>query len=90
MKLKNLVFCFSLTVTAILSVAITFTLFPAFSGFAAGLAKAAIGIIIFYVIDAVVLSEVDTIHELITRKNKAYAIFILSYSIILAATIATA
>jgi len=77
-------------VASIILVAITFSIFPAFSGFAAGLAKAVIGIVIFYAIDKVVLKEVDTLHELINKQNTSYALFILSYSIILAACIATA
>ena len=90
MKLRDFVFLSFLSVAATILVAVTFTLFPAFSGFAAGVAKAVIGIIIFYAIDKIVLKEVDTIHELIIKKNTAYAIFIFSYSIILAACIATA
>jgi hypothetical protein len=90
MKTKDIFFLSFLAVASIILVAITFSIFPAFSGFAAGLAKAVIGIVIFYAIDKVVLKEVDTLHELINKQNTSYALFILSYSIILAACIATA
>jgi len=90
MKTKDIFFLSFLALTSIILVAITFSIFPAFSGFAAGLAKAVIGIVIFYAIDKVVLKEVDTLHELINKQNTSYALFILSYSIILAACIATA
>jgi len=90
MKTKDIFFLSFLAAASIILVAITFSIFPAFSGFAAGLAKAVIGIVIFYAIDKVVLKEVDTLHELINKQNTSYALFILSYSIILAACIATA
>jgi len=90
METKDIFFLSFLAAASIILVAITFSIFPAFSGFAAGLAKAVIGIVIFYAIDKVVLKEVDTLHELINKQNTSYALFILSYSIILAACIATA
>lgn len=90
MKLKDAAFfliAFALAATAVLY---TFSVLTAFSGFAAGLFKAVIGILFFYAFDKIVLREVDTIHELIHKKNTAYAIFIFAFALIIAATIATA
>lgn len=67
----------------------TFYTFVEFSGFAAALGKAVIGIIFFIAYDKVVLRKVDTITE-IKKGNIAYAIFILSHALIIAACIAVA
>lgn len=90
MKLKDAIFFFGAAILAIVAIAITFSSFQAFSGFAAGLAKAVLCIIFFYAFDKIVLSEVDTLDEIINQKNTAYAIFIFSFALIFAATIATA
>ncbi|MDZ7802363.1 MAG: hypothetical protein U5K34_00060 [Thiohalophilus sp.] len=60
-----------------------------FSGFAAALGKAVIGVSFFIAYDKIVLREVDTITE-IKKGNIAHAIFILSHAIIIAACIAVA
>lgn len=90
MKAKDLFFFIFFGALATMLVALTFTTFTAFSGFAAALAKAAIGITLFYLFDKIVLKEVDTIYEITTNKNQSYAIFLLAFALILAATIATA
>lgn len=72
-------------VLAILAVAGTFTWAVAFSGFAAALAKAVIGMSLLYAFDAIVLKSSTEIK----KGNTAYAIYILSFAIIMGVCIAT-
>ncbi len=67
----------------------TFNFFLEFSGFAAAFAKAVLGIFAWVAFDKIVLREIDTITE-IKQGNIAHAIFVFSYSLILAACIASA
>lgn len=59
------------------------------SGFAAGMLKASIGVTIMYVFDVYVMRSVDTITEL-KNGNVAYALFMVGWFILIAATISTA
>jgi hypothetical protein len=70
-------------------VAYTFTSVPELSGFAAGLLKAALAVGAFWAFDRFVLKEIDTLAEL-KAGNVAYGLMLLSLSILLAATVATA
>lgn len=89
MKLKTHHKFFSLIIIlSILAIAGTFTWALAYSGFAAAFAKAVIGILLFYAFDHFVMKDVDTLNQLM-KGNTAYAIFLLSYALILAACIAT-
>ena len=90
MKLKDAAFFLITFALAATSVLYTFTVLTAFSGFAAGLMKAVLGILFFYAFDKILLKEVDTVNELIQKQNIAYAIFILGFALIIAATVATA
>lgn len=89
MKLRTIIFFLAATIVASVAIWWTFTTFRELSGFAAALGKGVIGAAAFYATDAILLKEVDTITEL-KKGNIAYAIFILSYAIILAACISTA
>jgi len=65
---------------------ITFNWFFEFSAFAVAIAMITVGISIFWVIDRFLLKELDTIEEL-KKGNTAYAIFLLSIALVLAAAI---
>lgn len=85
---RTIIFWLVATVTAVLAIWVTFTTFISFSGFAAAYGKAVLGALAFYLFDKTLLKEVDTINE-IKKGNTAYAIFILSYALIVAACVAT-
>jgi hypothetical protein len=89
MKLRTIIFFLAATIVASVSIWWTFTTFVALSGFAAALGKAVLGALAFWLTDEILLRDIDTITEL-KKQNIAYAIFILSYAIILAACISTA
>ena len=88
--MKRPVFFFLLlALLAALAVGYTFTRAIQFSGFAAALAKAAIGIFLFYAFDVFVMKRIDTMEEL-KKGNVAYAVFLLGFAVVIAACIATA
>ena len=89
MKLRTIAFFAAAILLAVTAIAWTFTTFLEFSGFAAAFGKAVLGITTFYLVDVVLLRDIDTLTEL-KKGNTAYAIFILAYALILAACIATA
>lgn len=89
MKLRDILFFLAAIIVASVAIWWTFTTFVELSGFAAAFGKATLGAVMFYLTDMIVLREIDTITEL-KKGNIAYAIFILSYALILAACIATA
>lgn len=60
----------------------------AFSTLGFAFAKAAIGLILFWLFDRYVMKEIDTFTQL-KRGNVAYALFLVAIAIVLAATIAT-
>ncbi len=71
---------------SILTVFITFEFAIQLSSFGVELAKAALGIILFWAFDNYAMREIDTITEL-KKGNIAYAIFMLSLALIVAAAI---
>lgn len=71
------------------SVWLTFEYFPQYSYFGAAVAKVGISITLFYLIDAYLLSEIETIEEL-KNGNIAYALVILAYAIIVGLALSTA
>jgi hypothetical protein len=85
--MRTRVFFVLVSLTAAVSVQITFTGPVEFSGFAAGLAKATMGMLLFVLFDRYVLWGIDTVEEL-KKGNTAYAIFLLSVAVLLAACIA--
>lgn len=89
MKFRTITFFLAAIIVASVSIWWTFTTFIELSAFAAAFGKGVLGAVMFYLTDVVVLNEIDTITEL-KKGNIAYAIFILSYAIILAACISTA
>ena len=78
-----------LSAVAVVAVGYTFTWAIQFSAFAAALAKAAIGIFLFYAFDVFVMKRIDTVEEL-KKGNVAYAVFLLGFAVVIAACIATA
>ena len=77
-----------LTTVVVVGVGYTFTRAIQFSGFAAALAKAAIGIL-FYAFYVFVMKRINTVEEL-KKGNVAYAVFLLGFAVVIAACIATA
>lgn len=78
-----------MTTTAILSVFmvyITFTQAIQFSGFAVGLAKAVMVVILFIAFDKFVLKGINTLSEL-KQGNVAYAVFLLAIALLFAITV---
>jgi hypothetical protein len=86
---KTPLFFVIIITTAVISIWWTFTTMLELSGFAAAFGKAVIGISLFFATDQWLLRDIETINEL-KKGNTAYAIFILSYALILAACIASA
>jgi len=70
--------------------ALLLTYVPQLSGFGAGALKAALGIAGLVVVDVWVLRQSNTYVQIVQEKNVAYAIMLLAYALILAATLATA
>lgn len=89
MNLRSILFFLSAVIVAAVAIWWTFTTFVELSGFAAAFGKAVLGILAFYLVDVILLNDIDTITEL-KKGNTAHAIFILAYALILAACIATA
>lgn len=85
---REITFWIAAVLLALAAIHITFSTFIAFSGFAAAFGKAVLGCLAFYAFDKVMLKEVDTVTE-IQNGNTAYAIFIFSFALIIAACIAT-
>ena len=74
----------SIIIISVLLIYITFNWIIELSSFAVGMAKATLGIIIFYLFDKVAMKEIDTVQEL-KNGNVAYAIFMLSLAILVMA-----
>jgi len=86
---RSSLFFVLLSVVAVVAVGYTFTRAIQFSGFAAALAKVAIGMVLFYAFDVFVMKQIDTVEEL-KKGNVAYAVFLLGFAVVIAACIATA
>lgn len=81
------------TVLAVLTLAAfaaAITVVPAFAGFAAGSFKAMLGVLGLVLVDVWVLRRSNTYDEIIVHRNVAYALTLLAYAIIIAASVATA
>jgi len=55
---------------------------PEFSTYSIGVFKVFISVLLFWVFDAYVMDDIDTIHEL-KKGNIAYAIFLLAFAILI-------
>ena len=88
--LKYWQFFILLLVISIGSVWFTFNYAIEFSAFAAAIAKVTIALFLYYLFDLFVLTDVDTVDEIIKQKNMPLAIFFLGYAIIIAACVSTA
>ena len=73
-----------------MSVAYTFMFQIELSTFAVAIAKVALAVILFWVIDNTLLSEINTIDEIRHQKNIAYGCFVLGLWIALGLLISTA
>ena len=81
-------FFIALAVLTALLVGYTFTYAMAFSAFAAAGAKAALALLVFWVTDTYLVTEIDTIKE-IQNGNIAYGLLLVALALIVAGTIAT-
>ena len=79
-----------LIVISLGSVYYTFNYAIEFSAFAVAFAKVLIALFLWYLFDLLVLTETETVNEIIKEKNMPLAIFFLGYAIIVAACVATA
>jgi len=66
---------------------LTFTFFINLSSFAVSITKAIISLILFWLFDSYAMKQIDTVEEL-KKGNIAYALFMLSLAVIIAAAIA--
>lgn len=73
-------------ILSIIFVMITLKFWIEISLFSIALLKAAIGILLFIILDKVGLKEIDTIDEL-KKGNIAYALFLLSLALLISASI---
>ena len=88
---KRIILFFSLLILVVgCMLYLAYFVYPDVQTIAWALLKATIGLIGFEVYDAIALKETDTYTEIIIKRNQAYATTLLAYSIIFAATIATA
>jgi hypothetical protein len=71
---------------AVIFIYITFQWLVEISAFAAGIAKGVLGIFIFWIFDRYAMREIDTVEEL-KKGNVAYALFMLSLAVVIAAAI---
>jgi hypothetical protein len=88
-KFRGTIYIILLTTFSAACVWWTFNYYMPLSAFAAALLKASIAIAIMYVFDKYVMREINTFEEL-KNGNIAYAIFMLGWFIVVAATISTA
>jgi len=74
------------TFFTIIFLVLSYNWFIEFSSFSVGIAKAIIGIFLFWIFDKYAVKELDTIEE-IKKGNISYAIFLLAFAVIIAAAI---
>lgn len=87
--MKKAIFLVHLVLISVIAVFVTFEYYVMFSGFAAGLLKAAMVIGIIFAFDHFVIGEIDTIDEL-KKGNTAFAIFFLAICLLFSSAVATA
>lgn len=92
MKSRSRLFAFSVVflLSSIFFYVWTLWFFIELSTFSAALLKAAVGYGLFAIIDEFVWGKVDTLTELVTNQNIAYALYFVAIAIIYAAALATA
>jgi len=75
-----------LSIVAIFGVFITFSFAIELSSFAIALAKAGMGIILFWLMDSFMMKQIDTVGQL-KKGNIAYGLFLLSLAVVIGCAI---
>lgn len=87
--LRDILFFVGIFAASILAIWFTFTAFLEMSTFAVAISKAAIGCFLLYLVDMVLLRDIDTLSEL-KKGNISYAIYYAGYALVIALCIAAA
>lgn len=88
--MKRAVFLSSLIVISLIVVFVTYNYFVMFSAMGIGLLNTSIAICLWFAFDRFVLRGIDTMDEIIKKKNTALAIVLLAVAIVFSVSVASA